>query len=608
MVANLLPRIDPVKQRLAPAPAYYLIASTAFITIFGLVPSSLYLHSGETWNFDAYLLFVLAGIGLVLYAVAAVAIRLLAARYPRAAANAAIALFCLGLFALLAHVYAPIQIGPLDGTGLVSDEPIAYSIVEIGLLGLLALIFVFLSRGRGLGMASAFAGFLLVVSAGYLAVVASAGQRELSVGEVRAADLPTPPGNVYHIVLDMLDTRAFLSSVERLGLADHFSGFDLFQNNISNYITTLPSSASYFSGTFYHSEPYAEWIGAWQDRGLFESVANHGYSVWMYSPFAHWNRNNIQHFVHHLNLYEEAVGVDNARFYDFSQIWLASLAPNALTNEALRAAGAVRDDLFALIAGKKLLSVSEGVEPYASLLMLQRLHEDEDRRTADGHYVYAHAVLPHGPEVLDGECRYVGKPRPRRSPPEVRRAILEQTDCALTVVTDFLAQLKELGRYDPATIVLHADNGHWTAFPVDDANQTAPRTLGAPNAHLLSRVHALLMIKPPYAEGPLRVHDTPTQLVDLFPTLLDVLDLEPPDYPMHGRSVYALSADDRREARFGFDPKDPYGPDIVEIQIEDPMDPAGSDLTVIGRATEPSLWRREIREPPPAASGSGPGQ
>ena len=270
-----------MKQRLAPAPAYYLIASTAFVTIFGLVPSSLYLHSGEAWNFDAYLLFVLAGIGLVLYAAVAVAIRLLARWHARAAASAAIALFCVGLFAVLAHVYAPIQIGHLDGTLLISDEPIVYSMVEVALLGLLVLVFVLLRRGRGLAIATAFAGFLLVVSAGYLAVAASNGQRELSVGEVRAADLPTPPGNVYHIVLDMLDTEAFLSSVERLGLTDQFPGFDLFQNNISNYITTLPSSASYFSGTFYHSGSFEDWIGAWQDDGLFETVANHGYTVWM---------------------------------------------------------------------------------------------------------------------------------------------------------------------------------------------------------------------------------------------------------------------------------------------------------------------------------------
>ena len=45
------------------------------------------------------------------------------------------------------------------------------------------------------------------------------------------------------------------------------------------------------------------------------------------------------------------------------------------------------------------------------------------------------------------------------------------------------------------------------------------------------------MIKRPHAEGPLEILDTPTQLVDLFPTVLDVLDLQPPD-EFDGRSVY----------------------------------------------------------------------
>jgi hypothetical protein len=47
-----------------PDPRYCLVAATAFVSIFCLIPLSLYAHSGEDWNFRWYLLLIPAGIGL----------------------------------------------------------------------------------------------------------------------------------------------------------------------------------------------------------------------------------------------------------------------------------------------------------------------------------------------------------------------------------------------------------------------------------------------------------------------------------------------------------------------------------------------------------------
>ena len=91
-----------------PDPRYYLVAATAFVSIFCLIPLSLYAHSGEDWNFPWYLLLIPAAIGAFLFFGTAIALRLLAIRHQRAAAIAAIALFCLGVFVLFAHVYTPI--------------------------------------------------------------------------------------------------------------------------------------------------------------------------------------------------------------------------------------------------------------------------------------------------------------------------------------------------------------------------------------------------------------------------------------------------------------------------------------------------------------------
>lgn len=588
-----------------PDPRYYLIAATAFVSIFCLIPLSLYAHSGEEWNFPWYLLLIPAAIGAFLFLGAAITIRLLAIRHARAAAIAAIALFCLGVFTLLAHVYTPMQIGPLDGSRVVSAEPLQHTVVELALLLLLALAFVQLTRGKGLTIATTFSLSLVILGFGYFLVNPLTGDE--GVAKTRAQDDQTSmraqrpassiEGNVYHIVLDMMDTDGFLSTVDRLGWQHEFEGFDLFRNNISNYSNTVPSSASYFTGTFYHTGGFEEWARAWHRRGLLRSLADEGYVVWMYAPYPDWNNENADRFWDIVGIYEQERHVEHTRFYDFVQIWLASIAPSFLANEALAAGDAIRQHAFGLfIDGEALLSGEEGLEPFASMLMLRRITREEARRPANGQYLYAHAVLPHGPEVMDGRCEYVGAPPRKRTAQEIKRAYLVHAECAVRLVASFLQRLKELGRYDPATIVLHADTGHWTAFePEQASDEPAPTTLDRLNRRLVSEVHSLLMIKRPHAAGPLRILDTPTQLVDLYPTLLEILDLEPPDYPLHGRSAYGPDANAPREARFGFDPNKHLGPNVVEIRIEDQSDLLNSDLTVIGPATDPDLWRPELK-------------
>ena len=65
-------------------------------------------------------------------------------------------------------------------------------------------------------------------------------------------------------------TDVFRAALERTGMAGAFAGFDLFRNNIANYVTTIPSSASYLTGTYYRAGEFADWVQQWRrDKGLF---------------------------------------------------------------------------------------------------------------------------------------------------------------------------------------------------------------------------------------------------------------------------------------------------------------------------------------------------
>jgi Sulfatase len=582
-----------LRQALSPGAVYYWLAFAFFVVVFGVIPLSIYAHSGDDWEFPYYQTLYIPLFGLILCLAMFLVIRLIALVHAGTAAAVACALFCLGVFLLLAHVYAPIQIGPLDGSEMESEEPLQYTLIEIAILAVALVAFFQLRRGRGLGIASLFSLALSLVGAGYVGALAFADRAALSAAGSPDASAPTRgssriQGNVYHIVLDAMQTDAFLLALERAARAGSFEGFELFENNVSNYITTVPSSASYLSGSFYKGGDFDDWAREGRSRGLLRALSDRGYRVWMYAPFAYWQSRVVDHFRHNVGIYEETIGLAPAGLYDLLHIWLASLAPNPLTDEALSDAEGLRDWLFELITEKpRPLSIQQGLHPYSGVMMLRRLLRDEERRAPEGQYVYAHAALPHAPWVFDRNCHYVGNEAGRRDRAQRRQAYLAQAECAVTLVTDFLEALKRLGRYDLSTVVVHADHGQRIRFA--DAPR-ASRTLDMPDSILLSSVNALLMIKRPHARGPLQIKTTPTQLIDLFPTILDILGLEAA-HDLSGRSVYSIRDDEQRDARFGFDPTKKHGHDLVEIRIEDQRDLPNSQLTVLGPAADPATWR-----------------
>ena len=293
-------------------------------------------------------------------------------------------------------------------------------------------------------------------------------------------------------------------------------------------------------------------------------------------------------------------------------VWLTSLAPNVLTNEAIPVAANLADLLFTPLTATSSRDKQRfkghrpgdagslrktGFHPLASAFLLEQVTLDEPVREPSCQYIYAHALLPHDPFVVDGRCRYVGKWQSRPKRISDHRAYLQQVECALRKVTGLLRVLKRLNRYDSATIVLHGDHGSWQRFRTRGDRSI----LGRPRAVLLERAQALLMVKRPRARHRLDVVKRPTQLVDVYPTVFDVLGLEMQPVEVHGRSVYAPDASPR-EARFALDPNESTGPNLIEVRIDDPSDLAISDLTVVGPAIDATLWREEIRAVGIAAS------
>lgn len=587
---------------------HYLLATAPFAVIFLIMPCELFFNQTEEWQLTLNQLALLPIAGALCMLVTWTLLAGLAAWRQRVARGVALLLFALGCYLLLADLYSPVQIEHLDGGVLTSDEPFKYTLLEAGIGLIFLIVLVLLIGGRGERVAALLAGFLAVTGIGYAGVVLVHLLTPEPVLAKTEAATRSNSGNVYHIVLDRMQTDVFLEAVEIAEAHQTFRGFELFRNNAANYLTTVPSRASYLSSTFYHEGDYKDWFrDIWRKQGIQKMLSDQNYRVWNYVPFRQWRDSSVDVFHYLRDIYYERTGIPASDFADFVTLWLLRPVPNPLTEEALAPATTAGEQLLAALNGlegaattaddqSKGLTMIKGIEVVASMHMFQQLAADEALRGDKGEYVYAHAVIPHIPYVLDSTCAYynpfAGK---KNNQADQRQAYLDQSVCSVRLVEDFLMMLQTLGHYDDATILLHADTGAEEGFLADPPDyRSASTTLGKPDNQLLSGANALLMIKRPGETGPLRETGQPTQLVDLFPSLADILDLEETiDTPIHGRSIYA-GRDDRREVRFAFDPNEPMGTNFVEVRIEKPEDLRRSPLTVIGPVLEPAHWREEI--------------
>jgi Sulfatase len=614
----------------------HLLLSVTFVAVFALIPFELYFTGREYWSFPQRSLFAIAGWGLAGYLAGCVLLHLVAA-YWRAGVAVGLArgLFCLGLFVLLADLYAPLQATPLDGSELRVTESGRSIAIEAALFLLAGALFVAMMRKRAARtIATVFSVLLLLTAAGYAVVIVLVGEEtdDEVVAEATRRPITDLGGNVYHIVLDAMQTDAFLLASEKNRLAQNFSGFTVYRNNMANYLATDLSLPSYFTGTFYHKGDLEEWKTSWPNRSLFKRLSDENFRTWMYGPKKYWNNRHVDHFVLDLDVYEQEAGLLNGDLADFLQIWVARLAPNILASEALALSRDVRRRVREPSGptGSEIpITTEDGTKPYAGVLMIRRAIRDEGTRSPRGEYVYVHTLLPHPPFVLDEGCRYDGEQDKTST-----AAYLAQAECAAKLLVEFFDYLKRLGRYEAATIIVHGDHGAARGFfsepepgrpsaqqPTggdavrfvadNDGNPEWLAKAGLNGARwnkfkervakksrtLAARARALLMIKPPHAGGELTVSDEPSQLVDIFPTLLDLLGIDPPEHDLHGRSLVRAGETHGRDARFGII-REQYTKEMIEVRMNNQLDFWSSDLTLIGPAAEPRLWREELRRDP----------
>jgi Sulfatase len=161
-------------------------------------------------------------------------------------------------------------------------------------------------------------------------------------------------------------------------------------------------------------------------------------------------------------------------------------------------------------------------------------------------YKYVHLMTTHPPVVVDKDCRYA------QNLPGTRENIMAQAKCSLDHFLEFLDKLREKGIYDSSLIVLHADHGLGRPVPMRNQGAFGQKDWPVEDvslAEVAGSAAALLAVKPPFSQGPLKTSRAPVSLTDIAATICSLLDLSG---RMFGRSVFEVDENEARERWFYF--------------------------------------------------------
>lgn len=361
--------------------------------------------------------------------------------------------------------------------------------------------------------------------------------------------LPGPPPqvfdfsarrNVVHLILDGLQSTAFRALIEAdPARAAAFDGFTFFEEATSPFPTTEMSLPAIFSGRLYDNRIPMRRFHQSVHAGptIQRLLSENGYEVDLVKSvgFAH-----LGPHTHHYQL-PLAYGVSRREHETANAVLMLQLT--ALRFAPHQAKRAVHEGRYGFDAALVALQLRpRWVAAHAAhRAFLQDLIARASATRSAPVYKFVHLTTTHWPPTLDAECREV-----TRRLPYTWANVRIQAACGLDQASALLAELRRLGVYDDALIIVQADHGFYhmrgSADHLEVANPGA--RLGGEVfvddehfAQIASPAAALLAIKPPGATGPLRRSRAQVELRDIPATLASLLELPAP-FP--GESVFGV--------------------------------------------------------------------
>ena len=308
--------------------------------------------------------------------------------------------------------------------------------------------------------------------------------------------------NVLVFILDMFDSSVLQEIIaEDDSFVEPLADFTFYQNATSCYSHTKTSI------------PYL--LQAYDGNHALAEIQNQGYQVGIYTNVDYLNEASCDIATN----YREKVVVKSDivnTYATMRQTAMYSLAPFCLKQNYVY----YTSDIMEMIDADEIWSIENDLLFYNNL-METGLSVNEEYTNA---FKFYHMRGAHEPFYLSEDLQYDKTGR--------ENTVYSQARGSLKIVYEYLNQLKALGKYEDATIIITADHGKIINYDVENHRPDEPS------------MPIMLVKEPGQSKDSLFVSDAPVSQTEIMPLIMKQIGL---DWKEYGRTFDEIAVNEDRQ-------------------------------------------------------------
>lgn len=425
-----------------------------------------------------------------------------------------------GAASYIQNMFMNAKLGELDGSGMNWEALRIYTMINwiIWIVIILAVLCISLSLKKYWNTFSmALSGFLSaiqLVAAAFLLITAAPPDKDFGITLQASGEKQMSVAANDNIIVFVLDTAGNKNLENMLDVypdaLDGLHDFTFYNNADCHYHYTFPSMTHFLSGEDYDFEMESQdWLEkAWtSERAVrfWDDLHEAGYSCNLYSPEIGYVYGNIENIE---GKFDNIIPMQTSIKTKMLLQLLEQITKFKYMPYVLKPLYEMSTNAFTWVVDREDNYVTDNGDFY-QLLTDQKLSIDSDMKNA---FIIQHIHGMHSPNLLDENAKTASG------------STAVKTMKGLTVILDeYLNQLRDLGLYDDAVIIIMADHGSWNdgdtqpIFFIKQSNETHEEV---------------------------QVNTAPISLDDFQATILDILDK---DYSGYGTSIYDWSEGTHRD-------------------------------------------------------------
>lgn len=329
-------------------------------------------------------------------------------------------------------------------------------------------------------------------------------------------------GNVLVFVLDCFESSWFEDIVEEdASIIEPLADFTYYRNGTSQFAHTDNAIPYMLTGVAWKEDIDGNYSSyAYENSDALSKIAEQGYDIGIYTGASYLSDSAKALTTNYSdNVQRVYAPIETLKLMTKASMY--KMVPFTLKQEYVYYSG----DVFTLAKSDEVWNIDNDLPFYNSLMQKGLMINEEMENT----FRFYHMRGPHAPFYLSEDIRYE---------PTGREATLSsQGRGSLKIVYEYLEQMKELGIYDDATIIITADHGQGYILDSDKTSGKPDRT---------SR--PIFIVKKPNEHGEaMKISNTPVSQAELLPTILEAVGADCNNY---GRTFGEISEEEQRERMY----------------------------------------------------------